>query len=64
MSAAKSRISSNAADMDYITNPALLGAAMKPSQWQDEYEDESVLSDMATERLRQFTDEYENLMKI
>ena len=62
-SGAKSRISSEA---DYIVNPVLLGAAMKPSQWEDQYEDESVMSldAMATERLKQFTDEYENLMKI
>ena len=63
-SGAKSRISSEAREPEYITNPAMIAAAMKPSQWDDQYEDESVLSEMATERLKQFTDEYENLMKI
>lgn len=35
-------------------NPVMLGAAMKPSQWDDQYEDASELSldAMATERLK------------
>lgn len=49
-----------------LVNPLLIGVvAQKKPEWDDRLEEEDpMLSEMATERLKQFTDDYEMLMHL
>ena len=54
--------------VDYVANPVMVGAMHQTShfdaQYEDDFEGANITLDMATERLRQFPEDYEAINSI